>query len=84
MQHHAVTLCYGLRKYDDVSDFYHRLRWLPLLYFIQFKSMCLMYHQFHQFKFIPLEPPISFSGISQYCTRTPADFANIPSVFSPL
>ena len=36
-----------------------------------------MYHQYHQFKCIPLEPPIDFGGTS-YNTRTPAYFANIP------
>ena len=34
MQNCAVRLCYGLRKSDHVTGFYHRLRWLPLPYFI--------------------------------------------------
>jgi len=59
MQNRAVRLCYNLRKYDHVSQFYHRLQWLPLPHFIQFKSLCSMYHQYHQVKCISLEPPIS-------------------------
>ena len=77
MQNRAVRLCYDLRKYDHVSGFYHRLQWLPLSYFIQFKSLCLMYYQYHQVKCIPLEPPIVFGGTT-YSTRTPVYFANIP------
>ena len=42
---------------------------------IQFRLLCLMYHQYHQFKCIPLEPP---GGTSFYSTRTPAYFANTP------
>ena len=75
MQKRAVRLCYDLRKYDHVSEFYHRSQWLPLSYFIQFKSLCLMYHQV---KCIPLEPPIVFGGTTSYSTRTPVYFVNIP------
>ena len=78
MQNRAVRLCYSLQKYDHVSAFYHRLNWLPLPCFIQFRSLCLMYRQYHQFKCIPLEPPIVFGRTSSYCTRTPVYFANIP------
>ena len=78
MQNCAVRLCYDLRKYDHVSEFYHRLQWLPLPYFIQFKSLCLMYHHYHQVKCIPLEPPIVFGATTSYSTRTPVYFANIP------
>ena len=39
--------------------FYHKLNWLPLPCFIWFKSLCLMYRQYHHFKCIPLEPPIN-------------------------
>ena len=63
---------------DHVSAFYYRLSWLPLPCFIQFRSLCLMSHQYHQFKCIPLEPPIVFGRTSSYSTRTPAYFANIP------
>ena len=75
MQNCAVRLCCSLRKYDHVSAFYHRLNWLPLPCFVQFRSLCLMYRQYHQYKCIPLEPPIVFGRTSSYCTRTPA---NIP------
>ena len=78
MQNRAVRLCCNLRKYDHVSAFYHRLSWLPLPCFIQFRSLCLMYRQYHQFKCIPLEPPIVFGRTFSYSTRTPAYFANIP------
>ena len=78
MQNRAVRLCCNLRKYDHVSAFYHKLNWLPLSCFIQFKSLCLMYHHYHCFKCIPLEPPIVFGGTSFYSTRTPVHFANIP------
>ena len=78
MQNRAVRLCCNLRKYDHVSAFYHKLNWLPLPCFIQFKSLCLMYHQYHYFKCIPLEPSIVFGGTSFYSTRTPVYFANIP------
>ena len=74
----AVRLCCSLQKYDHVSAFYHRLNWLPLPYFIQFRSLCLMYRQYHQFKCIPLEPPIIFGRTSSYCTRTPVYFDNVP------
>ena len=77
----AVRLCCNLRKYDHVSaSFYHRLSWLPLPCFIQFRSLCLMYRQYNQFQCIPLEPPIVFGRTSSYSTRTPAYFANI-SIF---
>ena len=78
MQNRAVRLCCNLRKYDHISAFYHKLNWLPLPCFIQFKSLCSMYRQYHHFKCIPLEPPIVFGGTSSYCTRTPVYFANIP------
>ena len=78
MQNRAVRLCCNLRKHDHVSAFYHQLNWLPLSCFIQFKSLCLMYCQYHHFKCIPLEPPIAFGRASSYCTRTPVYFANIP------
>ena len=78
MQNHAVRLCCNLQKYEHVSAFYHKLNWLPLPCFIQFKSLCLMYHHYHCFKCIPLEPSIVFGGTSFYSTRTPEYFANIP------
>ena len=77
MQNHAVRLCCNLWKYDHVLAFYYKLNWLPLPYFIRFKSLCLMYRQYRHFKCIPLEPPIIFGGTSSYCTRTPVYFATI-------
>ena len=61
MQNRAVRLCCNLQKYDHVSEFYHKLNWLPLPCFIWFKSLCLMYRQYYHFKYIPLEPPIIIS-----------------------
>ena len=78
MQNRVVRLCCDLQKYDHVSVFYHRLSWLPLPCFIQFRSLCLMYCQYYQFKCIPLESPIVFGRTSFYSTRTPTYFANIP------
>ena len=78
MQNCAVRLCCSLQKYDHMSAFYHGLNWLPLPCFIQFRSLCLTYRQYHQFKCIPLEPPIVFGRTSSYCTRTPVYFANVP------
>ena len=78
MQNRAVRLCCNLRKYDHVSAFCHKLSWLPLPWFIQFRLLRLMYQQYHRFKCIPLEPPIGFGGTCSYSTRIPAYFANIP------
>ena len=78
MQNHAVRLCCNLRKYDHVSAFYHKLIWLPLPCFIRFKSLCLMYCQYHHFECIPMKPPIIFGRTSLYCTRTPVYFATVP------
>ena len=58
MQNRALRLYCNLHKYDHVSAFYYRLSWLLLPCFIQFRSLCLMCRQYHQFKCIPLEPPI--------------------------
>ena len=77
-QNRVVRLCCDLQKYDHVSAFYHRLSWLPLPCIIQFRSLCLMYQQYHHFNCIPLEPPIVFGRTPSYNTRTPAYFANIP------
>ena len=58
IQNCAARLCSDLQKYDHVSAFYHRLSWLPLPCFIQFRLLYLMYQQYHHFKCIPLEPPM--------------------------
>ena len=39
MQNRGVQLRCGLRKYDHVTEFYHRLQWLPLPCFIQFSQI---------------------------------------------
>ena len=76
-QNRVVKLCCDLQKYDHVSAFYHKWSWLPLPCFIQCRSLCLIYQQYHHFKCIPLEPPIVLGGIS-YNTRKAVYFANIP------
>ena len=62
MQNLAVWLCYGLRKYDHVTGFYHRLRWLPLPclhYYVQCTTSSINLNVFH-----PLDPLICFGGSS--------------------
>ena len=54
MQNRAVRLCRNLRKYDHVSEHYKHLRWLQLEALIQYRSLCLMHHQFHQLQCITL------------------------------
>ena len=61
-----------------MSVFYHRLQWLPLPYFIQFRSL---YHQYHQ-QVSHLNHLHMIFGWTSYCTRTPPHFANIPTFFS--
>ena len=78
MQNRAVRLCRNLRKYDHVSEHYQRLRWLQLEALIQYHSLCLMHHQFHQLRCIPLQPPISFGRHHHHCTRVSPFFANLP------
>ena len=60
MQNHTVRLCcsYFVQKYDHMSAFYHRLSWLSLPCLIQFRQLCLMYHQCHRCKCFLLEPPL--------------------------
>ena len=78
MQNRAVQLCKNLKKYDHVSEHYKHLRWLQLESLIQYRSLCLMHHQFHQLQCIPLQPPIQFGRHHNYCTRTSSFFANLP------
>ena len=77
LQNRAVCLAFSLKKYDQVSDYYKQLNWLPLDQFIKFRSICSMYKQFHQRCCIPLEPPIQFGQSHSHYTRTSSSFARI-------
>ena len=78
MQNRAVRLCKRLSKFDQVSEHYRQLKWLPLRELIQLHSVRLMYCQYHRTKCIPLMPPIEFGPCqSRYDTRTAAHFANL-------
>ena len=80
MQNRAVRLCCSLRKYDHVSAFYHRLNWLPLPCFIQFRSLCLMHRQYHQINVFHWNHLLFLAELplTVQCTRTPVYFANVP------
>ena len=78
LQHRAIRLCLGLRKYDHISHHFHTLHWLPIGSMIQYRTLCAMHHQYFQPKHIPLVPPISFGRQHQYATRTTQLFAQPP------
>ena len=76
-QNRAVRLCRNLSRFDRVSGHYRALRWLPLQQLIQFRSVGMMYHQYHHSRGIPLLPPITFGRCqSVYDTRVSDHFAN--------
>ena len=76
-QNRAVRLCRNLSRFDHVSGHYRALRWLPLQQLIQFRSVGMMYHQYHHSRGIPLLPPIMFGRCqSVYDTRVSDHFAN--------
>jgi len=77
MQKKAVRFAFLLKKYDHVSDYYKRLHWLPLDQFIKFRSVCLIYKQFHPRRCIPLEPPIQFGQSHSHYTKTSSSFVRI-------
>ena len=56
-QNRAVRLCKNLSKFDRVSDHYRSLSWLPFQQLIQFRSVGMMYHQYHRSRGISLSPP---------------------------
>ena len=80
-QNHPVRLCKNLSKFVHVSEHYYQsLSWLPLWQLIQFRSVGMMYNQYHHSWGIPLSPPIKFGRCqSAYDTRSRvADhFANL-------
>ena len=76
-QNRAVRLCKNLSRFDHVSGHYRALRWLPSQQLIQFRSVGMMYHQYHHSRGIPLLPPITFGRCqSVYDTRVSDHFAN--------
>ena len=77
MQNRAVWLCRN-SKYGHISEHYKHLRWLQLESLIQYCSLCLIYHQFHQLQCILLQLPIQFGRYYHYCTRTSSFFAHLP------
>ena len=75
LQHRAIRLYLGLRKYDHISHHFHTLHWLSIGSMIQYRTLCAMRHQYFQPKHIPLVPPISFGRQHQHATRTTQLFA---------
>ena len=73
MQICAVQLCCGLRKYDHVTEFYHRLQWLPSPYLSYCTTSNINLDAFYLILQFAL---VKFCII--YCTTTPTYFANIP------
>ena len=67
-----------LSKFDHVSDHYRSLSWLPVQQLIQFRSVGMMYHQYHHSRGISLSPPIKFGRCqSVYDTRATGYFASL-------
>ena len=77
LQNRGVRLIFSLNKFDHMSDFYKQLRWLNFSQLIQFRLVCVMFHQYHKSKGILLQPPIQFGNITSYHTRTQPHFANL-------
>ena len=76
LQNRAVRLIFSLHKFNHVSEHYKRLQWLDLDQLIQFRLVCVMFHQYHRSKGILLLPPIEFGNHTPYHTRTQPHFAN--------
>jgi len=81
LQNRAVRLIYRLHKYDHITEYYNRLRWLKFPQLIHFNSVCSVFQQYHQYQYhssrgIPLLPPIQFGNQTCYNTRTAPYFAN--------
>ena len=74
LQNRAVRLIYRLHKYDHITEYYYRLRWLKFPQLVHFNSVCSQY-QDHS-RGVPLLPPIQFGNQTCYNTRTAPYFAN--------
>ena len=70
LQHKAVCFIKNLnpRDHDHLSQYYHQLQWLPFHYLVQFGYVCVMFHQYHHIRCIPLESPITLmQGLNYFC-----------------
>ena len=76
LQNCAVRLIFSLHKFDYVSEHYKQLQWLDLDQLIQFRLVCVMFHQYHRSRGILLLPPIEFGTLTPCFTRTQPHFAN--------
>ena len=77
-QNRAVRLLYNLQRMDHVTEYYRYAEWLPLPQLVMYRSLCLMFYQYHcdYGRGIPLEPSIQFGNLSGYNTRTESTFAH--------
>ena len=69
LQNHAVLFMFSLKKFDHVSNYYN------LDQLIQFRLVCMMFHQYHYSQSILLKPPIQFGNYTSHFTRTQPHFA---------
>jgi len=77
LQTRTVRLIYRLHKYDHITEYYNRLRWLKFPQLLHFNSVCSVFHQYqHHLRGIPLLPPIQFGNQICYNTSTAPYFAN--------
>ena len=46
-QNRAVRLLYNLQRMDHVTEYYRYAEWLPLPQLVMYRSLCLMFYQYH-------------------------------------
>ena len=80
LQNRAVRLVFSLNKYDHISEYYQKLRWLGVSRLIQFCLACVMYHQYNGARGIMFVPPMQFGNCTLYDTRTPPYYATLSRV----
>jgi len=73
----AIRIAWSLCKYDHVSHHMKSLSWLLIVYLIQYRSNCAMYHNYTN-NFIPLFPPVTSGHKHERDTHHPVHFANLP------
>lgn len=82
LQNFSIRFVFGLRKYDHVSEYRNRLKWLPirlrrnvhilsLLYNILFTSSTPAYLK-ERFQFLHLSHPLSLRSSETFQLKTPA------------
>ena len=76
-QNRAVRLIFSLHKFDHVSNYYKQLQWFNLDQLIQFRLVCMIFHQYHHSQSILLKQPIQFENHTSHFTRTQPHFANL-------